>query len=90
MVKREISKDGIADVYVNLIDLIGYESTEKIFTAFKGQQVSFPKRFYKSEYVAQQVTEAYDGTNLRELAIQYDYTERHLRKMMRENEHNEK
>lgn len=82
MSELKIEKEGAADIYNQLIELIGEEGTERIFQTFRGQQVTFPKRFYKSEYVIKEVRRRYDGTNLQELAREFDYTDRHLRKMI--------
>ena len=78
-------EDGIADIYSQLLSLIGEEHTKIIFETFRGQQVTFPKRFYKTEYVVKKIREKYDGTNLKELAREFDYTDRHLRKLMFDN-----
>lgn len=75
-------KEGAADIYEQLIEIIGWDNTLRIFEVFRGQQVTFPKRFYKSEYVVQEVRKRYDGTNIQELAREFDYTDRHLRKLI--------
>lgn len=79
---QERHKEGAADIYRTLMDLVGPEDTELIFKEFRGQQVTFPKRFYKADYVAGEVKRRYDGTNLQELAKEFDYTDRHLRKII--------
>lgn len=78
----KVKKEGAADVYNQLIELIGEENTLLVFQTFRGQQVTFPKRFYKSEYVIKEVRRRYDGSNLQELAREFDYTDRHLRKLI--------
>ena len=67
-------KEGAAEMCIR-----DREDTELIFEEFRGQQVTFPKRFYKADYVAGEVKRRYDGTNLQELAKEFDYTDRHLR-----------
>ena len=79
---QERHKEGAADIYRTLMDLVGPEDTEVNFKEFRGQQVTFPKRFYKADYVAGEVKRRYDGTNLQELAKEFDYTDRHLRKII--------
>ena len=64
MNELKIEKEGAADIYNQLIELIGEEGTRRVFQTFRGQQVTFPKRFYKSEYVMKEVRRRYDGTNL--------------------------
>ncbi|SHJ99427.1 Mor transcription activator family protein [Hespellia stercorisuis] len=76
-------KEGLAEIYNQLVDIIGVENTEKIYNNLKGQQVTFPMRLYKTEYVLQEIEEKYDGKNLRELAKEYGYTERYLRTLLK-------
>lgn len=75
--------EGAAGVYITLIELVGIEATIKIYEAFRGQEIFFPKRFLHSDYIALQIMEKYDGTNLKELATEYGYTERHLRNLIK-------
>lgn len=75
-------KEGAADIYRTPMDLVEPEDTELIFKVFRGQQVNFPKKFYKADYVAGAVKRRYDGTDLQKLAKEFDYTDRHLRKII--------
>ena len=80
--EQKINEEGVADIYGQLRELIGEEHMLMVFQTFRGQQVTFPKRLYKTEYVVKEVRKRYDGTNLKELAREFDYTDRHLRKLM--------
>lgn len=82
--------EGAAGVYITLIELIGIEATIKIYETFRGQEVFFPKRFLRSDYIALKIMEKYDGTNLKELATEYGYTERHLRNLVKEYQNSKK
>ncbi|OZV10853.1 hypothetical protein CIW83_18140 [Tissierella sp. P1] len=53
-----------------------------IFNHYKGLQITFPTRFLSSEYVKWQVCHEYDGNNIKNLAIKYDYSERWIRNMI--------
>lgn len=64
------------DVYRDLIRIIGFENTLKVYSHYNGQQLSFPKRLYSKAYVERKVVEEYDGTNIKQLAKKYSYTER--------------
>ncbi|SHK48328.1 Mor transcription activator family protein [Hespellia stercorisuis] len=77
-------KEGLAEIYSQLVDSVGVENAQIIYDNFKGQQVTFPMRLYKPEYIMQEVKHRYNGTNLRELAKEYGYTERYLRKILKE------
>ncbi len=76
------SSNKFAGIYNDLEELVGDENVYQIYKKLRGQQVSFPQRLYSAEYVAKQVVEEFNGENLCELARKYEYTERHLRKLM--------
>lgn len=69
-------------IYNDLAEILGKEEVELIYKSFKGQQITFPKRLYSKEYVIQEVSNLYNGSNLKQLAIKFDYTERHLKKIL--------
>lgn len=70
---------GLNDIYKDLAELVGIENMEKIYTQYKGFQISFPKKLYHKDYVQEVVKEKYTGTNIQDLARKYGYTERWLR-----------
>ena len=49
--EQKINEEGVADIYGQLRELIGEENMLMVFQTFRGQQVTFPKRLYKTEYV---------------------------------------
>lgn len=71
-------------VYREISDLLGTEAMRKLYRHFRGQQVSFPIRLYDPQKIRQSVIREYDGTNLRELAAKYDYSEKTIRRMLRD------
>ena len=70
-------------VYKEISELIGLDAT-KIYLRFKGQQVNFPIRLYNPQLIHQNVIKEFDGTNISELAQKYDYSERTIRRMIRD------
>ena len=72
------------DIYKEISELIGLEATLKIYLRFKGQQVSFPVRLYSPHLIQQNVIKEYDGTNIAELAQKYDYSEKTIRRMIKD------
>lgn len=70
-------------IYKELSELIGLDATLNIYLRFKGQQVSFPVRLYNPQMIQQSVIKEYDGTNIAELARKYDYSEKSIRRMIR-------
>lgn len=71
-------------VYKEISEIIGLESTLKLYLRFKGQQVTFPVRLYNPHLIQQNVIKEYDGSNIRELARKYDYSEKTIRRMIKD------
>ena len=71
-------------IYKELSELVWLDATLKIYLRFKGQQVSFPVRLYNPQMIQQSVIKEYDGTNIAELAQKYDYSEKTIRRMIRD------
>lgn len=82
MLKKDL--DLYNTVYKEIAEIIGLESTIKIYLRFKGQQITFPVRLYNPRIIQQNVIKEFDGTNIAELAKKYDYSERTIRRMISE------
>lgn len=72
------------DIYKEISEILGLEATLKIYLRFKGQQISFPVRLYNPHLIQQNVIKEYDGTNIAELAQKYDYSEKTIRRMIKD------
>ena len=75
--------DAMNEVYKELVGLIGYDDTMIIFNHFKGQQITFPIRLFRGEHVKETLQKEYDGTNSKELARQYGYSERWVKELIK-------
>jgi len=71
-----------ADVYKEIADELGPKAAVKIYNLFKGQQILFPKKLYKKEFVYAYIREHYNGENIRELAQAFDYSDRRIRQIV--------
>lgn len=71
-------------IYKEISELIGLDATLKLYLHFKGQQVNFPIRLYNPHLIQKNVIKEFDGTNIAELAHKYDYSERTIRRMIRD------
>ena len=69
-------------VYKEIAELIGEENTIVLYNHFKGQQISFPLHLYSVDYIKKCIVEEYNGSNVRELALKYGFTERWVRKII--------
>lgn len=79
--KKEV--DLYNEIYKEISEIVGLEATLKLYLRFKGQQISFPVRLYSPNMIQQSVIREFDGTNIAELAQKYDYSEKTIRRMIR-------
>lgn len=71
-------------VYKEISELIGLDATIKLYLRFKGQQVTFPVRLYNPCQIQRNVIREFNGSNVTQLAQKYDYSERTIRRMLKE------
>lgn len=81
--KQTITINSLNGIYKDIAEIIGIEKTTLLHDNFQGQQISFPKKLYTKEYIIQQVKNE-DNENLKTMAFKYGYTERHLRRILKE------
>lgn len=71
-------------VYKEISEKLGMNTAMTIYQMFKGQQISFPTRFFNPAMIRQAIIQEYDGTNIRTLAIKYNYSEKTIRHIIKE------
>ncbi len=71
-------------VYKKIADLTGVDNAKLIFKEYRGQQITFPVEFYSKEYIYRQIIAEYDGSNLKQLATKYGYSERTVRRILKD------
>ncbi len=69
-------------VYKDIAEEFGYEVAEQFFKSFRGLNINFPMRLYSQNFIIGALKEEYDGTNLKELARKYGYSDRWIRKLI--------
>ena len=72
-------------VYMEISEQLGMETALEIYRMFKGQQITFPLRFLSRDATYVRVREEYDGGNVRTLAAKYGYSEKTIRRILKEN-----
>ncbi len=72
-------------VYKEISEKLGMNTAMDIYQMFKGQQISFPTRFFNPTMIQQAIIQEYDGTNIRMLAIKYNYSEKTIRRIIQNN-----
>ena len=71
-------------VYREISEKLGEKTAAKIYQMFKGRQISFPMRFYSPKYIRWLIPLEYDGSNIKTLAAQYGYSEKTVRRIIKE------
>ena len=71
-------------VYKEISEKLGMDTAMEIYRMFKGQQISFPMRFFNPVRIQKCILQEYDGTNVKTLAIKYGYSEKTVRRIIRE------
>ena len=72
------------DIYKEISNELGTEVAIAIHNMFKGQQITFPTRLYNSKRVKEVIYMEFDGKNIWELARKYGYSEKTMRRMLKE------
>lgn len=71
-------------VYREISEHLGMDTAMEIYQLFKGQQICFPIRFFNPARIQKYIVQEYDGTNVRILAIKYGYSEKTIRRIIKE------
>lgn len=71
-------------VYKEISEKLGMDMAVEIYQMFKGQQISFPMRFYNPRHIQKIIAQEYDGTNIKTLAVRYGYSEKTVRRIIKE------
>lgn len=78
-----MSVEKYTGVYADLAEILGEEAVLVLFKNMAGQQVTFPKRLYNREYVVEETKNLTDSGDIKKAAIQYGYTERRLKQLLK-------
>lgn len=71
-------------VYKEIGERLGIETAMEIYQLFRGQQVTFPMRFFSAGCLREMILQEYDGTNVKKLAVKYGYSEKTVRRIIRD------
>ena len=71
-------------VYKEISEKLGMDISLEIYRMFKGQQISFPMRFFNPAVIQKLIVQEYDGSNVKKLAVKYGYSEKTIRRIIRE------
>lgn len=82
---KNIKSEYLNGAYSDLANLLGIEAVLKIHSAYRGQQISFPVQLFSRDFIKNQIIEEYNGNNVKQLATKYCYSEKWIRKILKEN-----
>jgi Mor family transcriptional regulator len=85
----KIENEFLNGIYNDLANLIGMDATKTIFDEYRGQQITFPVEFYSKKFIHNQIVKEYNGFNVKQLATKYEYSERTIRRILKEHIDNE-
>ncbi len=80
-----VDLSGLNDVYRDIADEIGIENTIAIYRLFHGTQISFPSRLFSNKYLHNAIVSEYNGKNIHQLAQKYNYSERSIWRILKNN-----
>lgn len=81
---KNIKSEYLNGVYNDLANLLGVDGALKIHASFRGQQVTFPVELFSKEFIAVQIVTEYDGCNVKQLATKFGYSEKWIRKILKD------
>lgn len=82
----EVVDSMYAGIYADVAEIIGEEKIDEFFHRFQGQQIVFPMKLYSKEYVISEARNAKGKRPIAEMAQEFGYSERYLRKLLAERE----
>ena len=83
MCMAESDPELLNTVYKEVSEKLGMDTAMEIYHMFKGQQISFPTRFFNPARIQQIIVQEYDGTNVKMLAVKYNYSEKTIRRIIK-------
>ena len=70
--------------YNELANLLGTDAVLKIYNVYRGQQLTLPVHLFSKEFIIRQIVEEYDGYNIKQLATKFEYSEKWIRKILKD------
>lgn len=81
---KAMTSECLNGIYSEFASILGMEAALKIHAVFRGQQVFFPVELFSKDFIREQIISEYDGLNIKRLATKYGYTEKWIKKILKE------
>lgn len=82
--KNKLKGEYLNSSYSEIANLLGIEAALKLHSQYRGTQIFFPVELFSREFIVKQIVEEYNGYNVKELATKYGYTEKWIRKILKD------
>lgn len=82
---KTIKGEYLNGAYSELANLLGMEAVLKLHSTYRGQQIFYPVELFSKEFIKKQIVNEYNGYNVKLLATKYGYTEKWIKKILKEN-----
>lgn len=70
--------------YNDIANLLGIDAALKLHAAYRGQQITFPVQLFTKEFMVAQIINEYNGYNVKQLATKFGYSEKWIRKILKD------
>ncbi len=78
----DVEAEDLSGAYSEMAQIIGINDTYKVYKYFRGQQITFPLKFYTPKCIAGMLIEEFDGSNIHDLSRKYGYSESRIRQLL--------
>lgn len=79
----KIKCEDLNGAYNEIAELLGIEAAVKLHETFRGQQLTFPVHLFCKDFIERQIIEAYNGSNIKQLATRFGYSEKWIREIVK-------
>ena len=80
----KIKGEYLNGAYNELANLLGIDAVLKIYNTYRGQQLTLPVQLFSKDFIIRQIVEEYDGYNIKQLATKFGYSEKWIRKILKD------
>lgn len=81
---NENESDLLNDIYREIGEKLGLDVAIEIYQMFKGQQITFPVHLFNAKRIQKEIIKEYDGSNINSLARKYGYSEKTIRRIIKD------
>jgi len=84
MAPSKLKCEYLNGAYNDIANLLGMDAALKLHAAYRGQQITFPVHLFTKEFIVTQIINEYDGYNVKQLATKFGYSEKWIRKILKD------